>query len=578
MTLHLLIAGLLGLACVVGIWRATAYSPACRGGLIALNVVCAGLLYLLLLPPTTSQRIAADTLLVLTAGISAEQLAALPSLQPAIALPEVAAPAAITTWPDLASALRAYPDTRQLQVIGHGLPARDRDVARGYGLRFEPAALPDGLVELDAADTLAEGALWRISGRLIGAAVRVELLDPADMRVATSSVDAHGRFLLQTPARTAGRSVFQLQLLAADGSVLERSPLPLLTVPGQPLRIGLLAGAPNAELKYVRRWAEDAGLVLDSRIMLSRAIGVEEGDASSVLDPARLAATDLLILDERAWAALSGSEQQALRTAIDDGLGVLLRLTAPPDASLQAQWRGWGIDLQSADVAIATALEDSASADKLVSLTRLPLRAVGDEVTSLLRAADGTLLGARVNRGRGRIGALWLQDSYRLALAGGEARFGDLWAGLVGNLARPRARPEFTVSPHPRVAERVRICAASSAISVRDPAAALSTWLADPAAAGCVAWWPTTAGWHDVLQAGGDWPVFVQAADAQPALVAARTAAATATLVNPGDGTTHSADRSDAWPRWPFFLAWLASLSLLWWLQRDAVRRGGSAS
>ena len=75
---------------------------------------------------------------------------------------------------------------------------------------------------------------------------------------------ADGRFTLQAIARTPGRVPFRLRIRDATQGVVEDVEVPLLAVAGAPLRVRVLSGAPSPELKYLRRWALDAGVQLQS--------------------------------------------------------------------------------------------------------------------------------------------------------------------------------------------------------------------------------------------------------------------------------------------------------------------------
>ena len=282
---------------------------------LALQALVAVALYACLFPPATREAFRAGELLVLAPGITAAQRADLDPAAARVALPGVPADAASEPVPDLATALRRHPGLRRLHVVGGGLPARDRDAARGLALRFDAAPLPPGLVELDRPGRLLAGHAWQLAGRVEGRpGARIELRDPAGVVAATSALDADGRFTLAAQAGSAGTADFELRILAADGSLAETVPLPVAVGSGTALRLLVLAGAPDPDLKFLRRWASDAGAALDSRIGLSDGIAQVQG--TPMLDAAALARTDVAILDERSWAALDGPARATLRTAV----------------------------------------------------------------------------------------------------------------------------------------------------------------------------------------------------------------------------------------------------------------------
>jgi hypothetical protein len=113
--------------------------------------------------------------------------------------------------------------------------------------------------------------------------------------------------------------------------------------------------------------------------------------------------------------------------------------------------------------------------------------------------------------------------------------------------------------------------------------------LPDPGAGDsrCAAYWPRQPGWHLLLQTDTEteretsWPFFVYAADAAPGLRAADLRDSAWRLQAMAvDTAAKSADRQAQGRRgssWPWFLAWLASAGVLWWLERARAGRSKAA-
>ncbi|PTT36868.1 hypothetical protein DBR33_18885, partial [Stenotrophomonas sp. HMWF022] len=74
--------------------------------------------------------------------------------------------------------------------------------------------------------------------------------------------------------------------------------------------------------------------------------GLSLGDGNVALDAATLARSDLLLLDERSLAALGAGQMAAVRQALRDGLGLLVRSTGAPSASARQRLRELGLPLQ----------------------------------------------------------------------------------------------------------------------------------------------------------------------------------------------------------------------------------------
>ena len=283
-SMPLIVAALLSLAALLAVLRLLRqrHRPG-RARLVALLLAqppLAALLYFAMFPPL--RPVAGDVLVVLTADSSSAKT---PTGEPRIALPEAPAGADAEPMPDLATALRLHPEARRLHVVGAGLEARDIEAARALPITFAASAAPVGLVELHAPVQVAAGNAFTVNGRIAGLPdATVELRDPAGQRAQLVATDAQGRFAVQGNARSEGLATFSLLVSDKAGAARETLPLPLrIDAPPQP-RVLALAGAPTPELKYLRRWAIDAGIALQTRI--STGGGLMLGDPPVVLDAA----------------------------------------------------------------------------------------------------------------------------------------------------------------------------------------------------------------------------------------------------------------------------------------------------
>jgi hypothetical protein len=461
-----------------------------------------------------------------------------------------------------------------LRIVGGGLTARDRDAAQGLAIRFDAAPLPRGLAELDAPTSVDTGSVWRLGGRVEGVAGgKVELRDPGGAVVANAALDKDGRFALHAEAKAAGAVLFALRVQDHDGQLVEEIPVPLRARAGESPRVLLLAGAPDPELKYLRRWAVDAGVRLDSRVALSEGVALTEGTAA--LDSATLRAADIAIIDERAWAMLAAAQKQAVAAAVHDGLGVLLRVTGPLPAPVVAEWAALGFSLQARDPLPAIALDNTLGLhDSGLTFTSQPLAVAAKDAAPLLRADDGTPLALWRANGQGRIGLWWLADSWRLALGGERTRYATLWSDTLATLARARGTPAPTLPRDARVDERALLCGLAPDATIETQHGEHIALLVEHGVgqSDCAAYWPTQSGWHTLVSARTRWPFHVRAADEARALASAENARATSALVGGATAQAGIATRPIPLPRWPFFLTWLAAMALLWVIERHAAR------
>ncbi|UHQ18773.1 hypothetical protein LVB87_11330 [Lysobacter sp. KIS68-7] len=560
--------------------------------------ICAALLYLALFPPTLPGE--AGTLVVATAGASASRASAGKG-DAFVALPEAPALTDVERVPDLATALRRHPGMQRLRVLGAGLVARDRDAARGHAVVFEPDALPPGLVILDAPTQAVAGGDFRVHGRaqdLRGGVA--ELLDPGRQRVDRVALPDDGRFALDATTRVPGAAVFTLRLRDARQRIVDDIALPMQVDAPTPPRVLLLAGAPGPEIKYLRRWARDAGVAMQAQMAVGG--GVELGDTPIAVNAANLQRFDLVILDERAWSGLGESQRAALTEAIRGGLGMLLRVTAALSEPERRRLRALGFTVDegrdATEVQLSNATRDDdalrarigpgtrdqarthdAPVPETPVLTQRTLRMTADDGVPLLRDQQDQTLALWRAEGRGRVAVWPLTDTYRLVLAGRDDLHAETWSDALATLARAQNGARFTIDGETRVGERVAICGIAREASVTSPRGATVTALVDPntGARNCAAFWPREAGWHRVTSAGRAQLFHARATDDAPGLHTSLVREATLQLA--ADAPTYDAATSASLPvprhpgaRWPWWLAWLLASGALWWFERS--RRG----
>ena len=546
--------------------------------LMGLQVVAGLLLWLTLHPPASAIR--TGTMIVATAGSPATIPTAPGDIL--IALPEAGPVAEATRVPDLATALRRYPTPARVRILGRGLTPRDQSPL-SVPVEFAAPPLPRGLTDLALPDPTAPGATFVVGGQ-VGAlpAGTVELVDPADEVVDRAAIKPGERFALTAAARAPGLALFTLRLTDPSGAVVEQIAVPVETLVQTPPRVLVLAGAPTAETKYLKRWAEDSGV--DLTLDIDVGAGIQLGDPPLPLNANTFGELDLVVLDDRRWEAMGGGARAALTTAVNDGLGLLLRPSGPLSAGTRRDWAGLGLSLSGGDDAVALRLDppseeaapDAPAADPaedLPELARRDLTVEGSGAVALLRDADGNALASWRSRGRGRVAVWTVTDSYALVLTGRPDRYGEMWSALFSEIGRAGDDSRAEIDGMARVGRRVALCRLTGEPSVLGQDGRAHALRIDPAAGdrACAAFWPEQPGWH-VIRDGEDrqTPFYVQPADAAPSLVMAADRSATLALA--GTAPTRAAPASTSHAPgspWPWFAGLLVVLSGLWWFERN---------
>jgi hypothetical protein len=590
LTAVLIAVGALG-AAIALLWRRRDWRA---GVLAALTLVSGLLLYLALFPPRLP--VGGETLVIAT--VQAPLTAKAQSGERLIALPEAPPIAGAERVPDLATALRRHEQAQRVRIIGRGLTPRDRDAAAGLPITFTPMPVPRGLIRLDPPADTPAGAIFTVAGEANGMeGGAAELLDPSGRRVDRRVIGTDGAFAMGGTARAPGLAAFTLRLRGREGKIVSDTPVPLRTI-AQPRLRALLIGAPSPEAKYLRRWAEDSGIALQSR--LEAGGGVNLGGESVSLNAATLREVDVVIIDDQ---SLGSGSRAVLAQAVAGGLGVVVRMTGPASAAARGNWGALGLTVEGGSEAVPVTLSPLApDADTLTSLrgpgsvdAPASINTVDDPAPDLgrwsVRAgpafvpavtdADGGLLSGWQQRGQGRV-ALWtVANSFALVLNGQADRYYQWWSETVSAVSRPDSTFRPLVPALPEVGERMAICGVSGSARVVGPDSTEVALAIDPLAGaqGCAAYWPASAGVHRIVQPGRD------GMQEFALLVLPKGALTVAKAKEMGETTRRWAAEQNApaardtperrGPAWPYVLAWLLVSGLLWlgerrWLTRPS--------
>ena len=555
-------------------------SPLRLAVLLALQPLTSALLYCALFPLAGSDG--TRLLRMATAGTSS---IAAGSNEPFFTLPEASTHGG-TRVPDLGTALRRMPGVQAIEILGRGLTPRDMDALPDVPLRFRPGPLPSGITALSPPGAVAPGARFRV-GATVSAArgSSVELIDPAGRLTDQAEADAAGHVLLAGTARVAGPAIFTLRL-REEGSIIDQTSVPVWVELVKPPKLLILAGAPGAEVKFLRRWATDAGY--DVTTQISAGGGILLGDAPVRLDAASLGRFDAAIVDNRVWPAARG----ALMAAVRSGMGLILHAAGPVEANSMGQWRALGFDLKGSNRLVPLALPpvpveavartrhgiadndgptDIASPDDAVpDISRLDRRPGGTGTVPLLDDNGGAGLAAWRQAGMGRIALFTAIDSYGLILTGRRDLHNDWWSALLNAVLRPASQTLFDPGTSWQD-ERLTLCHLPGPASAIAPGGGRAIVLP---VHGCGAYWPRVPGFHRVEAKGQARMIYIHSRN--ELAIARQMRDRTATLLRASDESpSDSAPAGHRTSPWLWWIGWMAASALLWWLERNRLGRKG---
>lgn len=534
--------------------------------LVLLPILSAVLLYATLFPPDRMAPAGQLTVLTANADTAASDISG-----SVIALPEAPLLSGVARMPDLATALRDRPGLNALRILGDGLPARDHESVSGLSLRFEPADKPVGLIERWQSPIITPGAAWSVRGRIHGVPnAGMRLLDPAGKVAAQSVINAEGQFTLSTEARGPGLYEYRLQLTDTGGKPVETLTVPIIVREPTPLRILSVSGGPNAEVKTLRRWAVDAGADLESRIALGPGMAFQTDQVA--LTPANLRESDWLIIDERAWEGLTATEKRNVGDAVSGGLGLLLRITGPMSSNATTDFAKLGFRIRNDTLLQSIRLPEDAAKPIWPTLNRRPISVQAESGQTVFADSNGQPLALWRSVSQGRVGVLWLTDSYRLSLAGFPEVYARIWSAMAKALARPQRVDHPLPSDgllHPD--QRAVFCQLQTEAKVIAPDGNKNLLVIEalPMQGQCAGFWPTATGWHHLENGSSQHAFFVHPASQGQALDRQRLQQATRQLAAKSHKAADNKQIAIPGQHWPFFLAWLTLTCLMWLFERS---------
>ncbi|HEU4829232.1 MAG TPA: hypothetical protein VFT04_08545 [Gemmatimonadales bacterium] len=395
---------------------------------IGASVIALGALTALALEPALPRHIVNERVVLAAGGISragAQRIADSAAARQVLVLGESVA--------DLSALRRTHPSVAEVVVAGWGLPADELARAGDLRVSLAPVPLPPGIRSLSWPSRVVLGESVAITGKAIPASWIH--LGGTGVTSDSARADTDGGFELRFTPRAAGLQSFTL----ANGGVTDTGAVDVRA--RTPPAVLLVEGTPGFELTHLRRWLARRGGKVAARTSVSRGrsrtFAVKGASAPGrALTAELLRDFDIVILDDAAARAMSGSELAALRDAVTrEGLGVLVTGAGlrPGGLPLPATRPGRATRTIRVRAVGSRKLSPPVTAE---SWTPMP-DAAG---TVLLEEGDGDAVVAWEAAGAGRVGISAVRNPSRWLLEGDRDAYDRYWTAILASLARPAAR------------------------------------------------------------------------------------------------------------------------------------------
>jgi hypothetical protein len=336
-------------------------------------------------------------------------------------------------------------------ILGLGLPPEALDLFPSCNYQFIPAPYPNGVIRLSLTEKIIRNRTATIEGVLNNRSENSKfiLTGPGGKEDSVSFLKSGLQpFSLSFRPKKAGRFLYMLQ--SADTIV---GKLPVSVQEEQQLNILFIQHYPTFETRYMKDFlARDHSLLVRYKLSKNKfryeSINRKERTINR-LTKESLSEFDLLIIDTDALRDLQVSERNNLRSAIEEGLGLLPFFNAQPgstqDDMVPFTFRTYGAD--TAHVSL--------HGSRQFVLPAWPLRPVSESgMTPVLKNKNRILSGYR-HQGFGKIGFQLLQETYRLMLQGDSIAYSSLWSNILEKISRSdtkeltiwQQRPTFPLYP-----------------------------------------------------------------------------------------------------------------------------------
>ncbi|RZM29829.1 MAG: hypothetical protein EOO88_03320 [Pedobacter sp.] len=357
---------------------------------------------------------------------------------------------------DLPYYLATHEDVNGLRVYGNGLPSELLKYTDGLNYSFVPGTAPSGIVSATWPNSVKQSEVFEISGTYknsITTPVKLVLeglgghLDSVEIPVGKESA-----FKLSTVPKQLGRAVYSIQEITTN-AVVKSSPVPFEVLPMAKLKVLVLASSPDFEYKFLKNWLLEHKYPAVFRTRISKEkFSTEqvnlEGEQGVALNAAALKKYDLVIADDDELDQLGGPANTALKTAVGDGLGLLIRFTETKKLSPLAQRFQLNSVSDTITTSVVPVLNESGKVLKSIasgqSLTLQP----EPNALSLVRDQKGKILVSTLLYGNGRLAGTVMSSTYNWILSGAKKDYADYWAYIIGRNARKGPGVEaFHINP-----------------------------------------------------------------------------------------------------------------------------------
>lgn len=317
-------------------------------------------------------------------------------------------------------------------VLGDGLPEYFIE-EHNPSYRYLKSKTPFGIIEWNQPEIFRVNRKEIISGKINSdKSAKLILSGPGGVEDSiTVSDKGIQSFQFSITPKQEGKFVYSIRV--KDENTTEDYPIPVEAKTVEPLRILMIQLFPSAEMRYLKNFLITQGHHLAVRTQLSKNNFNYEYNGINALKTDRLTGSllqsfDVVIITSETLVELLGTEFSTLTTAVENGLGLIKLI----DGSEKKNRSSLALAIQE-NAKDTVRLKLNGSTEVLSVAPWIVIESV-EKITD----SNGRTLSGFVEKGIGKSGFQFLQETYQLILKGKEDHYAELWSPLLEQVARSK--------------------------------------------------------------------------------------------------------------------------------------------
>ncbi|MDN3588964.1 hypothetical protein QWY86_19970 [Pedobacter aquatilis] len=362
--------------------------------------------------------------------------------------------------PDLAYFLKSHPEINKINLYGYGFSASELENIKGLQIDFHQSERISGIISANWPSKLKVTEKFQIQGiykNTEKASIKLLLkglgksIDSINVKPNTET-----NFSFKSQPKQIGKAIFNL--IALNGKdTISNEPVPFVVNEQPEMKVLILASFPDFEYKFLKKWLFDNHYPLAFRGKISKDKYTTDylnlsNLSLNTINSSTLKQFDVLIIDEDELSVLSAGEKASIQTAMNNGLGVIIRISNSKSSGfLSDKFARFESPIQKDKGLISTYKDEAAKLSKLPVDQSLFLNP-SENSQSIIIESTGKILAASKINGLGKLTASTLASSYNWMLSGKELDYATYWSALLSKTAQTKAenlalrtQPDFPI-------------------------------------------------------------------------------------------------------------------------------------